>query len=314
TFWDVTRSDAPKNQMLATRKDSCMNGSPARFSTQARCEPTRARSRRTGVASRPFGDSVSQATCPSCCFAGRSPMRLRSCCNSYAPMQQVHADSVGNAVIGKPDGIFLRDDTTLDDDDRALLNAVARIVVTGSAGSLAEQLDRSERRDGRAADMQSEPRVAPLPISLAPSPAATAASEKRPVWPEPDNLLFFNGYGGFAPTMREYVIVASTDHMTPAPWTNVIANPGFGTLVSESGSASTWSENAHEFRLTPWSNDPVSDPNTEAFYIRDEDNGHFWSPTLLPTRHAGPHVARHGFGYSTFEHTEEGIESALRVY
>ena len=94
----------------------------------------------------------------------------------------------------------------------------------------------------------------------------------------------------------------------------MIANPGFGTLVSESGSASTWSENAHEFRLTPWSNDPVSDPNTEAFYIRDEDNGRFWSPTLLPTRHAGPHVARHGFGYSMFEHTEDGIESELRVY
>src|SRR6202049_1525459 len=102
--------------------------------------------------------------------------------------------------------------------------------------------------------------------------------------------------------------------MTPAPWTNVIANPGFGTLVSESGSASTWSENAHEFRLTPWSNDPVSDPNTEAFDIRDEDNGHFWSPTLLPTGHAGPHVARHSLGYSTFEHSEDGIESALRVY
>src|ERR1700674_4580844 len=240
--------------------------------------------------------------------------RAGSGLSMLAQVQQVLADSVGDAVIGKPGGIFLRDDATLDDGDRTLLNTVARIVVTGSAGSLAEQLDRSERRHGRAVDVQSEPHVAQLPISPAPSPAATAASDKSPAWPEPDNLLFFNGYGGFAPTMREYVIVASTDHMTPAPWTNVIANPGFGTLVSESGSASTWSENAHEFRLTPWSNDPVSDPNTEAFYIRDEDNGHFWSPTLLPTRHAGAHVARHGFGYSTFEHTEEGIESALRVY
>ena len=107
---------------------------------------------------------------------------------------------------------------------------------------------------------------------------------------------------------------ASANEPTPAPWINVIANAEFGTLISESGSASTWSENAHEFRLTPWSNDPVGDANTEAFYIRDEDSGRFWSPTLLPTRGAGAFVARHGFGYSVFEHDEDGIESTLCVH
>ena len=102
--------------------------------------------------------------------------------------------------------------------------------------------------------------------------------------------------------------------MTPAPWVNVLANPSFGTLVSESGSANTWSENAQEFRLTPWSNDPVGDANTEAFYLRDEESGRFWSPTLLPSGGAAPYVTRHGFGYSVFEHTEDGIASELRVY
>ena len=127
-------------------------------------------------------------------------------------------------------------------------------------------------------------------------------------------MIADNGHGGFAPDLREYVIEMSAAHMTPAPWTNVIANAGFGTLVSESGSASTWSENAHEFRLTPWSNDPVSDPNSEAFYIRDEASGRFWSPTLLPTRGEGTYFARHGFGYSRFEHSEDGIESTLLVH
>ena len=74
--------------------------------------------------------------------------------------------------------------------------------------------------------------------------------------------------------------------MTPAPWVNVLANPHFGTVISESGLAYTWSENAHEFRLTPWSNDPVSDSSGEAFYLRDEESGHFWSPTPLPSRGA----------------------------
>ena len=102
--------------------------------------------------------------------------------------------------------------------------------------------------------------------------------------------------------------------MTPAPWVNVLANPDFGTLVYESGSATTWSENAHEFRLTPWSNDPVGDANTEAIYIRDDASGRFWSPTLLPTRSEAPYVTRHGFGYSVFEHFEDGIESELCIY
>ncbi len=95
---------------------------------------------------------------------------------------------------------------------------------------------------------------------------------------------------------------------------NVLANPQFGTVISESGLAYTWGENAHEFRLTPWANDPVSDSSGEALYLRDEERGHFWSPTPLPCRGATPYATRHGFGYSIFEHTERGILSELTVY
>jgi cyclic beta-1,2-glucan synthetase len=102
--------------------------------------------------------------------------------------------------------------------------------------------------------------------------------------------------------------------MTPAPWVNVLANPHFGTVVSESGSAYTWAENAHEFRLTPWNNDPVCDTTGEAFYIRDEKSGRFWSPTPLPARGRSPYVIRHGFGYTVYEHSENGIISELWVY
>ena len=95
---------------------------------------------------------------------------------------------------------------------------------------------------------------------------------------------------------------------------NVLANRGFGSVVSESGSAYSWAENAHEFRLTPWSNDAVTDACGEAFYIRDEESGRFWSPTALPAGGASPYTSRHGFGYSVFEHTEDGITSELWVY
>ena len=128
------------------------------------------------------------------------------------------------------------------------------------------------------------------------------------------DLLFFNGLGGFTPDGREYIITTAPDQVTPAPWVNVLANPHFGTVISESGSAYTWAENAHEFRLTPWYNDPVSDASGEAFYLRDEERGHFWSPMPLPSRGAMPYVTRHGFGYTVFEHTERGIRSEVWVY
>ena len=127
-------------------------------------------------------------------------------------------------------------------------------------------------------------------------------------------MIFQNGLGGFTRDGHEYVITLQPGQMTPAPWVNVLANPYFGTVVSESGSAYTWVENSHEFRLTPWSNDPVTDTTGEAFYIRDEQTGQFWSPTPLPARGATPYVIRHGFGYTVFEHTENGIASELTVY
>ena len=93
-------------------------------------------------------------------------------------------------------------------------------------------------------------------------------------------------------------------------WRTRTSEPSFPRAAR----AYTWSENAHEFRLTPWSNDPVSDSSGEAFYLRDEESGYFWSPTPLPCRGATPYVTRHGFGYSVFEHTEDGIRSELWVY
>src|SRR5256712_339886 len=122
------------------------------------------------------------------------------------------------------------------------------------------------------------------------------------------DLEFFNGLGGFADGGREYVIVLGEGQWTPAPWINVVANHSFGFQVSESGAGYTWSINSRENQLTPWSNDPVGDTPGETLYIRDEDSGTLWGPTLLPIREeARPYIVRHGQGYSRFEHTSHGI-------
>src|SRR5437868_10932334 len=169
------------------------------------------------------------------------------------------------------------------------MQSAARAIITDRRGSLVDQLTRRGPPEVRT------PRLAP---SHAATPDGTAPE------PRARELILSNATGGFAPDGSEYVITLREGETTPVPWANVISNPGFGTVVSESGSAYTWSENAHEFRLTPWHNDPVRDSSGEAFFVRDEETGRFWSPTGLPARGAGAYVARHGFGYSVFEHEE----------
>jgi N,N'-diacetylchitobiose phosphorylase len=133
-----------------------------------------------------------------------------------------------------------------------------------------------------------------------------------------EDLLFFNGHGGFSRDGREYVIrMPPGEHgpvRPPLPWTNVIANEDAGFLVSESGAASTWTANSRENRLTPWSNDPVSDPHREALYLRDEQAGLFWSPTPGPVPGNGSYHTGHGFGYTRFRHESQGLEQETTVF
>ncbi len=201
--------------------------------------------------------------------------------------------------IDRPGGIFVRLADQMSTEDRILLQTVARVVLNDSRGSLAEQLGRRGAPEIRMPQFYpTRPRAAITQAAIEPA----------------QDLLLFNGLGGFTPDGKEYVISTRADKTTPAPWANVLANPRFGTVISESGQAYTWGENAHEFRLTPWNNDSVSDVSGEVFYLRDEESGHFWSPTPLPRRGQGSYVSRHGHGYSVFEHTEEGIHSELWVY
>jgi cyclic beta-1,2-glucan synthetase len=147
-------------------------------------------------------------------------------------------------------------------------------------------------------------------------PALRSESSKRASGPRPasSGLEFFNGLGGFDKNGREYVTVLDAGRLTPAPWINVIANPRFGFQVAAEGTGYTWAENSRENQLTPWSNDPVGDPVGEAIYIRDEVSGDLWSPTARPIRDGGTYVARHGYGYSRFEHQRNGIALALLQY
>ncbi len=202
----------------------------------------------------------------------------------------------------KPGGIFIRSSDQITNEDRILFKSIAHIIISDAAGTLEEQVNRSLKTKN----------TIPLfkPAKFFPS---LEVSTKLPI-ALPGGLEFYNGIGGFTEDGHEYVIHTNEAQRSPSPWINVLANPNFGTLVSESGMSYSWVLNAHELRLTPWNNDPVSDLNGEAFYIRDEESGMFWSPTGLPTTGNGKYTTKHGFGYSIFEFFTDGIASTLTMF
>lgn len=210
------------------------------------------------------------------------------------------ASGAEGSVMDRPGGIFVRSAEQLSEEDRLLFQAVARVLISDGRGGLAEQLENGHRTGP------------PPPALVARRPAYTEARIEAPR-PAPPPLLD-NGLGGFTPDGREYVIDLAPGQVTPMPWANVLANPHFGCIVSESGLGHTWGENAHAFRLSPWHNDPLCDTGGEAIYLRDEESGEYWSPTPLPCPGKGAYRVRHGFGYSVYETESHGIRSELWVY
>ncbi|HUU93383.1 MAG TPA: glucoamylase family protein [Phycisphaerae bacterium] len=228
--------------------------------------------------------------------------------DAFAGYRQSLWDQIMGAVNAGPmvsaldqrGGVFVRSTDQLPEDDRLLLQSVARLVLSDRAGSLAEQADRRRRAE------------TPMP------PHRPVRNPEPPLPGEADlpprDLSFFNGLGGFTPDGREYITILHPGSATPAPWANVLANPEFGSVVTESGGGYTWFENAHEYRLTPWYNDIVTDAGGETFYIRDEETGRFWSATPRPAPGPTPYVCRHGLGYTAFEHTQHNIFAEMYTY
>ncbi|MGE5126464.1 MAG: GH36-type glycosyl hydrolase domain-containing protein, partial [Betaproteobacteria bacterium] len=203
----------------------------------------------------------------------------------------------------QPGGAYLLRADRMGEAERALLAAVARAVLSGDRGDLSAQLEHAYAH-------WPEPEPPDLEPSREASPPAAEAVVDEPA------LALANGLGGFADAGRDYVVALDGEAETPLPWANVIANPAFGTVVTCSGSAYTWAGNSRENRLTPFANDPVSDPTGEALFVRDDETGETWSPTASPMRRtpAGRLLVRHSAGLTRFARVAHGIRHQLDVF
>jgi cellobiose phosphorylase len=198
----------------------------------------------------------------------------------------------------KPGGVFLHSKGTMAVEDVEFVITIARLVIDSEKGSLLQQINGTESE---------ERTVEPLDTKEVHYDITQHRFQHV-------DLEYFNGLGGFDTENDQYTIILKENKNTPAPWINVISNGEFGFHISERGSSYTWYKNSRENKVTPWSNDPISDPATEALYLRDEVTGKLWSLTAAPIRDESEYIIEHGFGYSNFKHQANGIASEMTVF
>ena len=218
----------------------------------------------------------------------------------HAQLTALLNDGPWSAWQHRTGGVYLLRADVMPPDGCLLLEAVARAVLRGDRGDLRLQLERPDPVRPGGQDLMPS---AAVPVQI---PADVAVP----------TLSLSNGIGGFTDGGRSYAIVLEGGAETPMPWVNVIANPHFGTIVTASGAAHTWAGNSRENRLTPFANDPVSDPTSEALFIRDDRSGQGWSatPGPLAVPAASRWVVRHSAGLTTFASRTHGITHELDVF
>ncbi|MEO8159951.1 MAG: glycosyl transferase family 36 [Arenimonas sp.] len=198
--------------------------------------------------------------------------------------------------------VFVLDAASTSDGLRDGLASAARIVLDGASAW------SQDARIGAADSLLTPPALpgrAPRRLTAGHAvcaPASGAAGTRE----------FDNGWGGFADDGATYAITLSGDACTPGPWSNVVANAGFGFLVTAEGGGYSWSLNSQQNPLTPWPNDPVSDVARDVIYLRDLDDGALWSATASPARApAARYEIVHGQGFSRLHAQAHGIDSEL---
>ena len=213
------------------------------------------------------------------------------------------AASHARELMDRKGGVYIKSASVMDDDQVNLFYTTARLVVKGSINALREQINQARKTPYLS-----------LTGKTVEEGYNTLTQTALLAVPDVGKLDFYNGIGGFNTEGTEYIIKLQKNHTTPAPWINVISNPDFGFLVTESGGGYTWSDNSRENKLTAWSNDPVTDRLGEALYVRDNEDGSFWSIASKPVREDGTYIVRHGFGYTVFRHDSHGMEQSMTLF
>ena len=184
-----------------------------------------------------------------------------------------------NSFYHIPGSVTVIDGNSLTREEKSLLHEVPRLIFTiEDHRSLADAIS----------DLQKKNKVSTYEESIL---ETHLSSISHP------NLTFDNGYGGFKNSGSEYVIY---NRDTPTPWSNIIANKNFGTVITNNGCGYTYAYSSGEFKITSWTNDMVANDKSEGFQF----NGRVFDPMKVT----------HGFGYSVLESESEELKREVTEY
>ena len=184
-----------------------------------------------------------------------------------------------NSFYHTPGSITVINSNNITPEDKSLLNMVPRLrFVVEDHISLKEAVE----------ELQKKNKVNDFPKYLVEQNIPYTNSEK---------LKYDNGFGGFKSHGKEYVIYNKN---TPTPWSNVIANKNFGTIITNNGCGYTYAYNSGEFKISAWTNEMVINDKSEGFKFNDQV--------------FDPEKCTHGFGYSILESETEELKHEVTEF
>lgn len=122
-------------------------------------------------------------------------------------------------------------------------------------------------------------------------------------------LLYYNQYGGFSSDGKEYII-ETNEETTPLPWSHIIANKDFGTIITANGGGYIWHKNSQSNKITCWSNDSLQDTASEKIVLCIDD----FEINVLPYKTLEKYKVIYGFGYAKFLYNCEDVSLETTIY
>ena len=196
-------------------------------------------------------------------------------------------------------GIFILNKKNCDEDDIFAIKAKSRLTINAKKGDLATFLkENSENR-----------------VNFEKNIKAKIVRINQEIFPlKKEELLYNNDFGGFSLDGKEYIIYKNEQNKLPAVWSNVLANKFFGSIVTDGLGGYIWYKNSRLNRMTAWNNNSVYDFPSEIYYIKDEDNGEFWTVNSSVNPNQNYYYIRHGFGYSCFQNNNDNLIQNVDVF
>ena len=184
-------------------------------------------------------------------------------------------------------GIFVLSKKEVSEDDINLLEFRSNLEINASSGNIKNQLD----------DLEEEYQESLENIGEENNNFFIQKNEIETIPEDYTDLKYYNEYGGFTEDGLEYKLKTSKNNKLPTVWCNILANPNFGTIITQNFGGFTWESNSRLNRLSAWNNSPNMDIPSEIIYIKDKETGEYWSLNENITDSNQEFYLTYGFGY-----------------